>query len=303
MRPKTQHPWRPVAAADGLSFETEIGEAHRGRGSLGSLVVILAAMLLAVFTPGCASGPRGVGRTGPAGEGGCDACSLQETAPAATAQDASNVAAAAAAARGGQEASNQPVMTDTVRLQPATVWNRGSGPNTNNPVSTDVRSQAGAPSVNQGLILPTSASAHAAIGDNPGVRAIVLRLEDLRAAWREAVSKGNVTLAAQLDQQIDATSARLLAASTGASSGTTYNVYDLRGSTNIQTVGNGSRSGDGPAGAMQPEAIGAFGTGAAGVVESATKNRGPIPDGPASGLPPELAPAPTPAAPAPELPR
>lgn len=299
MRTKTQHPWRPVAAADGLSIETELGEA-RPRGGLSTMLVVLAACLAALFVPGCASGIRPTGRTGPAGEGGCDACSLQETAPAATARDAADVAAASAAARGGQEASNQPVMTDTVRLQPATVWNRGAGPNTNSPVSTDVRSQAGAPSVNQGLILPTSASAHAAIGDNPGVRAIVLRLEDLRAAWREAVSKGNVTLAAQLDQQIEATSARLLAASTGASSGTTYNVYDLRGSTNIQTVGNGSRSGDGPAGAMQPEAIGAFGTGAAGVVESATKNRGAIPPGPPSGLP--VTPEPTPA-PAPEQPR
>lgn len=291
-------PWRAARSADGLSVELELGEARRP--SLLSAVVVMAmAALIALFTPGCASGARGAGRTGPAGEGSCDQCALQEVAPAATAQDAAT-AAAAASARGGQEASNQPVMTDTVRLQPATVWNRGAGPNTNAPVSTDVRSQAGAPSVNQGLILPTSASAHAAIGDNPGVRAIVLRLEDLRAAWREAVSKGNVPLAAQLDQAIDATSARLLAASTGASSGTTYNVYDLRGSTNIQTVGNGSRSGDGPAGAMQPEAIGAFGTGAAGVVESATKNRGAIPPGPPSGLP---APA-EPAAPAaPEVPR
>lgn len=306
----TKHPWRLVPSRDSLCIEPSIETrppARRPAPAWASWLVVLALALAAVFVPGCASGPRALGRTGPAGEGSCDRCALQETAPTVTAQDAASVAAASAAARGGQEASNQPVMSDTARLQPATVWNRGSGPNSNSTASTDVRSQAGAPSVNQGLILPTSASAHAAVADNPGVKALVARLEDLRAAWRDAVKAGNQQLAASIDASIGAAEARLLAASTGASSGTTWNVYDLRGSTNIQTVGNGSRSGDGPAGAMQPDAIAEFGKGAGGVVDAATKNRGPIAPGPVSGLPPlppaPEAGAPTPAAPAPELPR
>lgn len=249
-------------------------------------IVLSAGALVLALASGCASGVRPTGRTGPAGDGSCDACTAAEVAPIARGDDARQ-AAAAAAATGGQEASNQPVMTDPARLQPQTVWNRGSGPNTNSPTSTDVRSQAGAPSVNQGLVLPTAATAHASVADNPAVRAVQERLADLRAAWKDAVARGAMDAAKALSEQMDTAEARLLSATAAAGGGQVTNVYDLRGARVSQIVANGSKSGDGPGGAISPDTATAVGAATKDVVGSTMAGDTTIPAGPPSGLPAE----------------
>lgn len=242
------------------------------------------AVLVAVGATACASGPRRLGGVGPGGDGSCDTCAATEVTPIANGDDARQ-AAAAAAATGGQEASNQPVMSDPVRLQPNTVWNRGAGPNTNSPTSTDVRSQAGAPSVNQGLVLPSSATASASVADNPAVKALLERLGDLRQAWKDAVGRGAMDTAATIGQAIDAAESRLLAASSAAGGGQHTTIYDLRGARVSQIVANGSKSGDGPGGAITPDTATAVGAATKDVVGSTMAGDTTIPEGPPSGLP------------------
>ena len=261
------------------------------RRSVFVLPLLLAA---AAALEGCRSpmGAVGAPSSGPAGTGECDACARAEVTPPAT---EGSGAAASAAADGGQRASNQPVMSDPARIQPQTVWNRGAGPNTNSPTSTDVRSQAGAPSVNQGLVLPTNAIASANAADSPAVKAVLERLADLRAAWKDAIARGAVDQAKALSDQMDVAEARLLSATASAGGGQTTNVYDLRGARVSQIVANGSKSGDGPGGSISPDTATAVG-GAADKVVDATMKGTPteIPEGPPSGLP---APTPEPGAP------
>lgn len=246
-------------------------------------ILFIAALAAALSLAGCTGLTPGA-RTGPSGDGGCDGCALAEVQPTATGDHAGQATAAAAAA-GGQRASNQPVMSDPARLQPQTVWNRGSGPNTNSPTTTDVRSQAGAPSVNQGLILPAQANAAANLADNPAVQAVQARLADLRAAWKDAVARGAMDTAAVLSAQLDTAEARLLAATASAGGGSVTNVYDLRGSRVSQIVANGSKSGDGPGGAITPDTASAVGAATGDVLKSTMAGETTIPEGPPSGLP------------------
>lgn len=248
------------------------------------------SVCLALVLSACTSalGRAGAPASGPGGTGECDSCAQAEVSQPALAPGG---VAQAAAADGGQTASNQPTQRDPGARGIHTAINRGSGANTDSSVTSEVRSQAGAPSVNQGLILPTTATASASIADNPGVKAILSRLADLRAAWKDALARGNVELAGQLSTQIDTAEARLIAASAGASQGTVYNVYDLRGSRNSQIVANGSKSGDGKGGAVDPEGADAIGRSAADVTKNALGSEpAPVPEGPASGLPPLPAP-------------
>lgn len=286
MRSSPSRGWVPSVVGHQLAPELAGAPPRAGVG-WGTLITLLAVCALALLAPGCSSRP-GPGAT-------CDTCSTAEASPVASGEDAKAVAAAAAA-DGGQHAGSQPVMMDPARLAPQTVWNRGSGPNTNSPTSTETRSQAGAPAVNQGLILPNAATASASIGDNPAVKAILARLEDLRAAWKTAVERGQADLAKTISEQLDATEARLLAASSAASGGaSTTNIYDLRGSRVSQIVANGSKSGDGPGGAISADTGKVVGDSADRVVGATMAGPAePIPEGPASGLPV----APAPAAPA-----
>lgn len=256
--------------------------------------IVLLAALVAATLAGCTSAAR----RDPGPGAACDECAVAEASPTVTGEDARAVSAAAAA-DGGQRAGSQPVQTDPGARGVNTVWNRGAGPNTNSPTTTETRSLAGAPAVNQGLILPNAASASAAIADNPAVKAILARLEILRVAWKEAVSRGDREGAKAIADQLDNAEGRLLAASASVAGGaSTTNVYDLRGARVSQIVANGSKSGDGPGGAISADTGRVVSDGAAKTVESTMA--GPdlaIPSGPVTGAP--FAPV----APASELPR
>ncbi len=234
--------------------------------------ILILAALAALILPACA-GPRWANQPGPA----TDACSVPDEVPDAPAAET----AAAAGARGGQEASNQPVQSDPGARGVNTTWNRGSGPNTNSPTTTETRSQAGAPSVNQGLILPTSAFASAA--ESPAVKALLARGETLRAALSDAIKRNDSLAIASITTALDRLDDRLVAA-TAAAGGSTTNVYDLRGARVSQIVANGSKSGDGPGGAIAPDTAAAVGAAADKVVD-ATMRGVPetIPEGPATG--------------------
>lgn len=300
-----RRPHRLVPRLAGNTITPELALEKRSRFGFGTFVALTMACAIALFVPGCtASGFRPTG-AGPGPGAACDSCSAAEASPVASGRDAQAVAAAAAA-DGGQRSSNQPIMMDPARLAPQTVWNRGSGPNTNSPTSTETRSQAGAPAVNQGLILPNAASASASIGDNPAVKAILSRLEDLRGAWKQAIAEHAVDQAKALSEQLDSTEARLLAASAAVSGGAqTTNVYDLRGARVSQIVANGSKSGDGPGGAISAETGKVVGDSADKVVGATMMGPAEAPaTGPPSGLSEPLPPLPpSPTTPAPELPK
>lgn len=241
------------------------------------LVSLLAALLAVVMLPACAglTGPRALNQPGPATD-----CSV---APDEVPETPDASSAAAAGARGGQEASNQPVQSDPGARGVHTTWNRGAGPVTANPVTTESRSQAGAPSVNQGLILPTSAFASAA--ESPAVKALLERAAVLRASLSDAIKRNDSLAIATLLGALDKIDERLITA-TAAAGGSTTNVYDLRGARVSQIVANGSKSGDGPGGAIAPDTAAAVGAAADKVVD-ATMRGVPetIPEGPPSGVP------------------
>lgn len=219
--------------------------------------LVLAALLAAFVLPACAGfhGPRALNQPGPATD-----CSVAPDEVPAT-PDAQS--AAAAGARGGQEASNQPVQSDPGARGVHTTWNRGAGPVTANPVTTESRSQAGAPSVNQGLILPTSAFASAA--ESPAVKALLERAAVLRASLADAIKRNDSLAIATLLGALDKIDERLITA-TAAAGGSTTNVYNLQGARVSQIVANGSKSGDGPGGAISPDTATAVGASADRVV-------------------------------------
>ena len=243
------------------------------------LPTLLLLLTVALLLPACAAGglhgPKWANQPGP----GTDACSVPDEVP----ETPSAETAAAAGARGGQEASNQPVQSDPGARGVVTTWNRGSGPNISTPTTTETRSQAGAPSVNQGLILPTSAFANAA--ESPAVKALLARGETLRAALGDAIKRNDSLAIASITTALDRLDDRLVAA-TAAAGGSTTNVYDLRGARVSQIVANGSKSGDGPGGAIAPDTAAAVGAAADKVVD-ATMRGVPevIPEGPATGAP------------------
>ena len=238
-----------------------------------SLVCLSLIVQLAACAAGGFHGPRALNQPGPA----TDACSAPGEVPEAP--EASS--AAAAGARGGQEASNQPVQSDPGARGVNTVWNRGAGPNTNSPTTNETRSQAGAPSVNQGLILPTSAFANAA--ESPAVKALLARAETLRTALADAIRRNDAATISVLMSGLAAIDDKLVAA-TAAAGGSTTNVYDLRGARVSQIVANGSKSGDGPGGAIAPDTAAAVGAAADKVVDATMRGEPTvIPDGPPSG--------------------
>lgn len=236
------------------------------------LSFLILAALAALILPACA-GPRWANQPGPA----TDCATAENEVPEAPAAET----AAVAGARGGQEASNQPVQSDPGARGVNTTWNRGSGPNTNSPTTTETRSQAGAPSVNQGLILPTSAFASAA--ESPAVKALLARGETLRAALSDAIKRNDAMAISTITTALDRLDDRLVAA-TAAAGGSTTNVYDLRGARVSQIVANGSKSGDGPGGAIPPDTAAAVGAAADKVVDATMRGTPEvIPEGPATG--------------------
>lgn len=250
--------------------------------------LVAALALLALFFTACTMPGAGVGAGRTRGPAVDDTSACGEVPPIPSVPDG---AAAAATAEGGQRASNQPVQMDPARIQPQTVWNRGAGPNTNSPTTSETRQLAGAPSVNQGLILPTSADARASAADNPAVAAITARLESLRRAYQQALDRGQAEAAAAISKSMDEAEVRLVSA-VGAAAGTTSNTYNLQNSVNTQTVANGATAGGpgGDVGAPAPAAARARTLRAPGVA--------PI-EMPAPPPEPITASPPTPALPAP----
>ena len=243
-----------------------------------TLFPLVAALAVAFPLAACSTAPsRFLGQNGPSSAADC----APGEVPASPAEPGAPTATAAV--DGGQKASAQPEQKDYGVRGVNTVWNRGSGPNTNSPTTTETRSQAGAPAVNQGLVIPAAALASANAADSPAVQAILARLSALRDAHAQALARGQVDLARELASQMDAAESRLIAASGAASGSLTVN-YNFQGSRNSQIVANGSKSGDGPAGAIAPDTAAAVGKAA----DAAVKSVMTAPDA-----------VPTPAAPAP----
>ena len=241
------------------------------------LLAVLFALVVALPLAACAglTGPRALNQPGPATD-----CSVAPDEVPST-PDASS--AAAAGARGGQEASNQPVQSDPGARGVHTTWNRGAGPVTANPVTTESRSQAGAPSVNQGLILPTSAFASAA--ESPAVKALLERAAVLRASLSDAIKRNDSLAIATLLGALDKIDERLITA-TAAATGTVNNTYNLQGARVSQIVANGSKSGDGPGGAISPDTATAVGASADKVVGATMAGPdAPVPAAPAMETP------------------
>lgn len=194
-------------------------------------------ILLALFLPGCATGP------GPGAS--CDPCAEKEVGAGADAA-APFAQAAAASAKGGQEASNQPVQADPGARGILTPVSRGAGDQTVNSSTNEARSQAGAPSVNQGLVLPTAADARTGGGVSPVVASLQAYIDDLRAALKMAMldpasppDRANQIMVAIND------AVGQMAQAQASAQATTHNTYNLQGSVVTQTVANGSASGDG----------------------------------------------------------
>ena len=198
---------------------------------------LLLAIAATTITIGCQSGPGN----------NCTPC---EAIPAATATAAPFGEATAAAAKGGQEASNQPQQQDPARINPNTMASSGSGAATWTKQDSETRSQAGAPSVNQGLLLPTSADARA--GGGGGVSPLLASLQRQQDVLLSLLEKeyGNPMAdpvrRVELQKSLDSLNA-LMAQAQASSNGLTTinNTYNLQNSRNVQTVANGSNSGDG----------------------------------------------------------
>lgn len=203
-------------------------------------------ILLTPLLAGCASG-FGSTQKGPA-----TSCSTCEQTSAAVPEASS---AAAAAATGGQSASNQPMQGDHVPLKPITVVSSGAGAATVNPTQSDTRSQAGAPSVNQGLVIPNSADARAGGGVSPVVASLSALVDDLREQLRQTQDPSRV--ASLLTAISDAHA--MMAQAQASSNAQTVNNYHFDGARVVQSVANGSNSGSGEASpatpAFRPEAI------------------------------------------------
>lgn len=260
---------------------------------------VLPALLALACLAGCASpfGRIGGGASSPGPGASC--AESEELVP--TIPPGSSPTVAAASARSGQEASSQPVQTDPARIAPVTTWNRGSGANVNAGTAMENRSQAGAPAVNQGLVFPASAMANADSPQRAAVNSLQDALRQLMDAYKAATDP---SVRAQLWAAVDATMQRLEVATAGmgAQGSTTYN---LQGARIVQVVANGSKSGDAPGDAIDPQNAKVISEATAGMI-GGVAGAGQAPP-PASGLAP-LAPdglpaeppAPTPEAPATE---
>lgn len=193
---------------------------------------VLLAAFAALSLTSCRAPGVGLGAKGP----GVDdtGCAYEVPAP----PTGPGSVAQTATAEGGQRASNQPNQADPGARGIHTTWNRGAGPNADSSTTTESRSQAGAPSVNQGLILPTSA-------DVGGGASSVKEAAANVAMLREALKMAYATNAPNVDaifRQLSEAQLALAAAEQGARPQITYN---LQGAVSNQTVANGSKSGGG----------------------------------------------------------
>ena len=250
--------------------------------------LLLAVMMTNLILAGCASSGPGV------------ACSPCEQATAAADASGTSSQAAAAAARGGQEASNNPQQGDNVPLKPLTVVSSGAGAATVNPTQTDTRSQAGAPSVNQGLVLPASADARTGGGVSPVVASLQSYIDDLRASLKMAMLDPTAP-PDKVNRIMEAINAAVgqMAQAQASAQASTHNTFNLQGAVVTQTVANGSNSGDGQT-AIDPANAKALADGLLETVKAAGAARAPLapisapaaPDAPSA--PPAGAPQPEP---------
>lgn len=230
-----------------------------------NLAPLFAALLLAGCATGRALNPF-VSDDGPGV--GCDTCATTEARPMSDAWPYAvdpNTASAAAAASGGQRASNQPVQSDPTAITPFTTWNRGAGANTATNHHTNVRSQSGAPSVNQSLLADALASSDAQANDggvcggggsgylSPAVVQIERTLDELREQLRQAVTPED---RAPIREEIRHYMDRLVAASADTRR-TVQVTYNMQGQRVIQVVANGSKAGDPNGPAIDPDAAAA----------------------------------------------
>lgn len=218
-------------------------------------VTALLAVLLCSTLIGCMS-------AGPGAQ--CDPCAEAEASAAAPFGEA-----AAAAAKGGQTASNQPQQQDPGARQIHTPISRGAGDQSISTTTEEARSQAGAPSVNQGLVLPTTAGAHTGGGVSPVVASLQGYVDDLRTQLKLAIMQGNAEQEGRLIAAIDRAISQMAQAQ-ASSKGTVHNTYNLQGSVNTQTVANGSNSGDGQT-AIDPRNAEAVANGLPKTVEAAAR--------------------------------
>lgn len=210
-----------------------------------SLLLPLALASCASFAlPGCSSGLGSLApKSGPAMD--CSPCDIAKTIQGGVPGEV-----AAAAASGGQTASNQPTQTDPTRINPNVLASSGAGDATWTKSDTESRRQAGAPSVNQGLVLPTAADARTGGGVSPVVASLQALVDDLRERLR-SVACGDTTTQAQLLAAIADAHAAMAQAQAGAQA-QTNNTYNFDGAKIVQTVGNSSNSGEGNAAAETP---------------------------------------------------
>lgn len=188
-----------------------------------------AAILVALILTGCSSGPGD----------DCDPCAAAEAQASAPFGEA-----AAAAAKGGMTASNQPQQQDPGARQIHTPISRGAGDQNVTTATEESRSQAGAPSVNQGLVLPTEASASTGGGVSPVVASLQGYIDDLRTQLKLAIMQGDSELEQRLSANIDRAISQMAQAQ-ASSKGVTNNTYNFDGARIVQSVANGSNSGDG----------------------------------------------------------
>lgn len=240
------------------------------RWNLSLLVLAFVAM---TNLCGCASSGPGV------------ACSPCEQTGAVAQANEPGAQAAAAAARGGQEASNNPQQGDHVPLKPLTVVSSGSGAATVNPTQTDTRSQAGAPSVNQGLVLPASADARTGGGVSPVVASLQAYIDDLRASLKMAMLDPTAP-PDKANRIMDAINAAVgqMAQAQASAQASTHNTFNLQGAVVTQTVANGSASGDGQQ-AIDPANAKALAEGLPETVKAAGAARAPLAPSPVPAVP------------------
>lgn len=216
---------------------------------------VTAAILALLTLAACSSGP------GPGAA--CDTCAVAEASATGPFAEA-----AAAAADGGQTASNQPIQQDPGARHVYTPVSRGTGNQSVTTTTNDPRSQAGAPSVNQGLILPTEANAATGGGVSPVVASLQGYIDDLRTQYKLAVMQGDHELEKRISDNIDRAISQMAQAQ-ASTRGVTNNTFNLQGSVNTQTVANGSNSGDGQT-AIDPRNSEALAGGLPKTVEAAT---------------------------------
>lgn len=219
-----------VGSGGSLTLEPSRPRAGIALGWVYVPLLIAVLAMAAAALGGCASQ-----KSGPGVE--CDQCALSETSPSALAPGG---VAQVASAEGGQRASNQPTQMDPGARGVHTVLSRGTGANTDSSTTTETRSQAGAPSVNQGLILPTAAENGGGSGaSNEAAKTVAAIREMLRL---EYATKGPGPGTEALFKQLADAQLALAAAEQGARPQITYN---LQNAVSTQTVANGSKSGGG----------------------------------------------------------